>query len=124
MFLNGDIHWKNNIGQEGDREHVIHMCFALSLEPDEAEEYLTKGLAEPSFQINDYYEILFLYGLYHHLSYEDCLKMADVFEENRRENIVFSGTKSTKELLAFFEIQKIAILKMQIVLRVVIRVVI
>ncbi len=89
-----------------DREHVIHMCFALSLEPDEAEEYLTKGIAEPSFQINDYYEILFLYGLYHHLSYEDCLKMADAFEENRKENIVFSGTKSTKELLASFEIHK------------------
>ncbi len=103
---------------------MIHMCFALSMEPDEAEEYLTKGVAEPSFQINDYYESLFLYGLYHHLSYEECLKMADAFEENRKENIVFSGTKSTKELLASFEIHKIAILKMQIVLRVVIRIII
>lgn len=88
------------------RENVIKMSFALSLEPQEAGEYLTKGLGEPFFQINDYFETLFLYGLGHHLSYEDCLKMAAVFEGNMEEDLVFSGTKSTKELLASFEEHK------------------
>lgn len=88
------------------RNHIIKMSFALSLEPDEAGEYLTKGIGEPYFQINDYFETLFLYGLGHHLTYEDCLKMAAVFEGNMHEDIAFSGTKSTKELLASFEEHK------------------
>lgn len=88
------------------RENVIKMSFALSLEPLEAGEYLTKGLGEPFFQINDYQETLFLYGLGHHLTYEDCLKMAAVFEGNMEEELIFSGTKSTKELLASFEEHK------------------
>lgn len=88
------------------RENVIKMSFALSLEPEEAGEYLTRGLGEPYFQINDYLETLFLYGLEHHLSYDDCLKMAAVFEENMEEELVFSGTKSTKDLLVSFEQHK------------------
>lgn len=88
------------------RENVIKMSFALSLEPEEAGEYLTKGLGEPFFQINDYFEAIFLYGLGHHLTYDDCLKMAAVFEGNMEEDLVFSGTKSTKELLVSFEKHK------------------
>lgn len=79
------------------------MSFALSLEPEEAGEYLTRGLGEPYFQINDYLETLFLYGLEHYFSYDDCLKMAAVFEQNMEEELVFSETKPTKDLPVSFE---------------------
>lgn len=88
------------------REHVMEMCFALELEPEEASEFLTCGIAEPSFQVNDYQEILFLYGLGRHLSFETCLQMAALFERGLQENVSFSHTRSTKELIASFEMNK------------------
>jgi hypothetical protein len=82
------------------------MCFALSLPPEEAGEFLTKGIAEPFFQINDYMEIIFLYGLEHRLSYEECLQMISVFEDNLEQDMVISHTRTTKELQASFELNK------------------
>ncbi len=88
------------------REHVIEMCFAMELDADEAAEYLTCGMAEPSFMVNDYQEIIFFYGLIHHLTYETCLKMIVLFEKGLQENMSFSHTKSTKELMTSFEANK------------------
>ena len=55
------------------REHVIHMCFALGLSEEQAQEYLKKGLSEPGFQVNNYQELIFLYGIVNHYTYEECL---------------------------------------------------
>lgn len=80
------------------REHVIHMCFALHLSAGEAQEYLQKGVSEPGFQVNDYQEFIFMYGLNNGCSYEECLVMMEQFEQNFDRQIYFSQESHTKEL--------------------------
>lgn len=93
------------------RDIIIEICFALGVGKEKTAEYLTKGLGEPSFQINDYQEMVFLYGLEHDVSYENCLKMIDIFEENLDNEILFSKTHSTREL--FTQYQKTKDMDMQ-----------
>lgn len=88
------------------REQVYEICFALRLDRDSASRYLTKGLGEPSFQINDYQEIIYLYGLENRISFEDCQKMIQIFEENMDSDISFVHTHNTKELLTQYEGKK------------------
>ena len=63
------------------RIHIYKIAFALSLTPEELEEYLVQGILEPGVQINDYQEILYLYCLEHSLSWEECQDMIMVFEQ-------------------------------------------
>lgn len=80
------------------REQVIHMCFALELQEEEAQEYLTVGLSEPGFQVNDYQESIFLYGIVNSYSYEESLAMMEQFEESLDKEISFSRNNSTRYL--------------------------
>ncbi len=88
------------------REAVYEMCFAMGLNKEEAEEYLTKGLGQPAFQVNDYREMIFLYGLENGLDYDTCILMMQKFET--RLDIGFSTIKthSTRELINQYEIRK------------------
>lgn len=61
------------------REALIQLFFALKLSGDEAREWMVKGALEPDFQVNDYGELIFLYGLQNALPYEQCLDMIDEF---------------------------------------------
>lgn len=63
------------------RIYIYKIAFALSLTPEELEEYLVQGILEPGVQINDYQEILYLYCLEHNLSWETCQDMIMVFEQ-------------------------------------------
>ena len=58
------------------------MGFALELSDKEMRELLVYVTCEPDFQVNDYREMIFLYGFYHHLSYAKCLTMVDKFESS------------------------------------------
>lgn len=58
------------------------MGFALELSDKEMRELLVYVTCEPDFQVNDYREMIFLYGFYHHLSYTKCLAMVDKFESS------------------------------------------
>lgn len=88
------------------REHVYEMCFAMKLDREETEEYLTRGLGEPSFQINDYQELIFLYGIENKRTFEECIRMAQRFEKNLDVDYTTSKTHSTRELQKQFEINK------------------
>lgn len=88
------------------RESVYEICFALGLSRNETEEYLTKGLGQPSFQINDYQEIIFLYGLENNKSYEDCIKIIERFEDCLDEDFTTSKTSNTRELIGQYEANK------------------
>lgn len=88
------------------REQVIHMCFALELQEEEAQEYLTVGLSEPGFQVNDYQEIIFLYGIVNSYSYEASLAMMEQFEESLDKEISFSRNNSTRYLRKDFDSHK------------------
>ena len=61
------------------REALIQLFFSLELSGDESREWMVKGALEPDFQVNDYNELIYLYGLQNHLSYEKCLEMISDF---------------------------------------------
>lgn len=80
------------------RETVFAICFALGLNAEDTAMFLTEGLREPSFQINDYQEIIYLYGLEHGLEQCECDEMAVQFEEQLDMDLSFCQTHSTHEL--------------------------
>lgn len=80
------------------REMVFDICFALGLDAEGAEQFLVEGLREPSFQINDYQEIIYLYGFEHGLSQEECNEMAAEYEKELDLGVAFCQTHSTHEL--------------------------
>lgn len=88
------------------REIVYEICFEMNLDKEKAKEYLTKGIGEPSFQVNDYQEIIYLYGIENGISFKQCLKMIEMFEKNMDREIIFQKTHTTKELTEQFEIVK------------------
>ena len=57
------------------REALIQLFFSLGLSGEQSREWLVKGALEPDFQVNDYNELIFLYGLQNHLKYEKCQEM-------------------------------------------------
>lgn len=85
------------------REHVIHMCFALGLSEEQAQEYLKKGLSEPGFQVNNYQELIFLYGIVNHYTYEECLSMMRQFEQNFDREFTYSNHAATQQINQKFE---------------------
>lgn len=89
------------------RMHIYEMAFALHLDKEETEEYLTRGIGEPSFQISDYHEIIYLYGIENQLSFEKCQQMIHLFEKNLMVNQRLSTTRSTEQLWQKYEEQKV-----------------
>ncbi len=86
------------------REQIFMICFALGLDREETAEYLTIGIGEPTFQINDYKEMIFLYGIDNKLTYEECLDMIEYFEENVDYEIFFDASHTTKQFWIQYEI--------------------
>lgn len=91
---------------EPRREQVYEICFLLNVPEEKVSDYFTIGLSAPAFQINDYIETIFMYGIHKGLSYETCLSLIDLFENNLEENRVFDHTKMTYQLKNQFEIKK------------------
>lgn len=89
-----------------NRIHIYEMAFALHLDKKETEEYLTRGIGEPSFQISDYHEIIYLYGIENGLSFDKCQQMIRLFEKNLMVNQRLSTTRSTEQLQLQYEEKK------------------
>lgn len=85
------------------REQIYHMCFAMKLTATDAEEFLTEGICEPAFQINDYQETIFVYGLENRKTYEECLDMIDELEDRMAEDLSFAQINGTQMLLDEFQ---------------------
>ncbi len=88
------------------RDIVFEICFALGADKDKTEEYLTKGLGEPGFRINDYQEMIFLYGIENEVSFDNCVKMIGIFEDNLDNDVQFSKTHTTRELYTQYQSAK------------------
>ena len=88
------------------RETLFAICFALSLDAEGAGRFLTEGLREPSFQINDYQEIIYLYGFEHGMEQGECDEMAAGFEEKLDMDLSFCQTHSTHELRKQYQVKK------------------
>lgn len=62
------------------REQIFEICLILQVNVTKAEEYLMLGLGESSFELSDYREMIYCYGLENHLSLEFCQNMIEDFE--------------------------------------------
>lgn len=89
-----------------NRLHIFQMAFCLKLSRQQTEEYLLIGLNENSFQINDYHEMIYLYGIENEISFEKCQNMIDMFEQNLTTDMEVSYTRNTKQMLQQFEQRK------------------
>lgn len=85
------------------REQVFRIAFSLKLDIKKTENYLLHGICEPSFQINDYSEILAMYGLEHHWSYKKYEDMVSEYEANLDAQQEISKKSNTNWLFHQFE---------------------
>lgn len=81
-----------------NRENIIELGFALQYSDSEVREMLVKGAHEPDIQVNDYREMIFLYGLKHGISYTECLDMIEQFEQELPSNLVLRQHNRTSEM--------------------------
>lgn len=88
------------------RAVMFHIGFVLKLDKKEMDRYFEEGLQEPSFVISDYHEMVFLYGIENHESYETCLNMIERIEQNLNSLYATRKTCNTNELLKQFEREK------------------
>lgn len=88
---------------EPNREKMIQLAFALGLDHKELDEYLQKGLRMPGVQVNDYREMIYYYGLEHHLSMQECDQMILVFEKHMCQTHVPVQEAHTAKLWEYYE---------------------
>lgn len=85
------------------REQILRLAFAAQFTVEELQEYLQEGILEPGIQINDYREIIFMYGLEHTCSYQDCLDMITVFERCVNQDTVLQQRTHTEQLQELYK---------------------
>ncbi len=86
-----------------DREQVYQMCFAMHLSVEETQEYLYYGLHEPAFQVNDYQEVVLVYGLYHNYNFAECMDLITELENRINPELQPLQTRGTQMLLDEFQ---------------------
>lgn len=84
------------------RKHIFRLALWLQLPEEEIQDYLIRGLLEPGVQINDYQEMIFLYGSKNHLSWEQCQDMILVFEQTLQKDIVWQQDTHTEQLWKWY----------------------
>lgn len=84
------------------RKHIIKLAFALGLNEEELQEYLVRGILQQGIQINDYREMIYLYGLNQRISYEECEDMVEVFETYVYKDTVIAQNTHTLQLWNMF----------------------
>ena len=86
------------------RKQIIKLAFALQLKEEELQEYLKCGILQPGIQINDYREMIFLYGLKKGNSYDECEDMIRIFEAKVYKDTVLMQNTHTVELWNMFRL--------------------
>lgn len=88
------------------RNMMYKIALTLGLSVEETEDYMVNGLMQPTFQINDYQEIIYMYGLNNHMSYERCSDMIQIFEKNMGGDLSYIQDNHTDKLMKSYEINK------------------
>lgn len=86
------------------REQIFQLGFALHLPEQEVRDYLKRGIREPDFQVNDYREVIFMYGLQHGLSYEEALDMIEEFQSGLPLDFEVNQHNHTNDLLGNYSV--------------------
>ena len=88
------------------REQIYAICLSLELDRNEAETFFLEGMLAPSFQVNDYREMIFLYGLDNGLTYDACQEMIAFYENNLDVSLQIEQTSKTNMLKSKYEEKK------------------
>lgn len=80
------------------RENIFQLGFSLHLSVAEVRDYLVNGLHEPDLQVNDYREMIFMYGYHKNMSYAETRQLIERFERKMRADIQISQEAHTLEL--------------------------
>lgn len=64
------------------RRQAFQLAFLLHFAEEELAEYLKEGLLQPGVQINDYQEMIWLYGIHNNLTYDECVDMIRIYEKH------------------------------------------
>lgn len=90
-------------GKEPSRSQVIGIALSLHLCVEEAGLFLMKGIAEPSWQINDYTEIIAMYCLENQLGLVQYEEMVREYRRHLASDIEISHESNTQWLFRQFE---------------------
>lgn len=88
------------------RMHIFQIGFLLGLSLCEVERYLQEGLNEDGFRVNDYHELIYMYGYENSLDFDTCQKMILTFEKSLRSDLDLIQENNTKRILKEFEQHK------------------
>ena len=86
-----------------NREGLFQLGFALGFSAKEQSEMLVEGALEPDFQVNDYREMIFLYGLTNQKTYRDCLAWIDEFEQHFPREFTLNQHNHTNDMWKEYE---------------------
>lgn len=86
-----------------NRENLFELGFALEFSDLEAREMFVKGAHEPDFQVNDYREMIFLYGFKHRMNYRECQDMIEEFELALPDTITLQQHNRTSDMWENYE---------------------
>lgn len=89
--------------KEPSRSQVIGMALSLHLSVEEAGHFLMKGIAEPSWQINDYTEMIAMYCLEKQLGLIQYEGMCREYRKHLASDIQISHESNTQWLFRQFE---------------------
>ncbi len=87
-----------------NRDTVFRLAFALKLSPREAREYLVEGMLVPGIQLNDYREMIYMYGLENQLDMDVCDRMIDIFEREMNRDQVMEQKTHTEQLRKMYQL--------------------
>lgn len=86
------------------RENIFRLGFALHMSVDEVREYLVHGLCEQDFQMNDYREVILIYGIGQQITYEETLTMISDYEKMLSEDITLIQHNQTNDMLQEYQL--------------------
>lgn len=86
------------------REKIFHLGYVLCLSAAEVREYFTRGLRQQDFQVNDYREVILVYGLENAFQYEDALVMIREYEGSLPVDVMLVQHNETNEMMQEYEL--------------------
>ena len=88
------------------REQIFRIVFSLGCDLETANRYFVEGVLQPSFQINDYTEMIAMYGLENRWNWEKYQRAVEEYEKGLDDDMEILHEPNTQWLFRQFEYVK------------------
>ena len=88
------------------REQIFRIAFSLGCNVEQTNQYLVEGASQPSFQINDYTEMIAMYALENGWNWEKYQKIVEEYEGGLDDGTEILHQTNTQWLMQQFEYVK------------------